>query len=462
MRKLLDGNTHVNIVRVLIIVEMTAMLVSTAAAVGVEAGIYLLFILSGELRRRFMASFKQPMVLLIMLFYAMLTIGLFYGLAPWDQGVHVWSKWRKLLLVPLAVSVFDDPNWKRRMAHAFIVFCTLAAIVSIGSYLVDQRVYYRYPAGIVLTNHGTQGMAFALAIFAASILMRFFPMSKKAFWPTLLGAVVITVDLLFINTGRSGYLAFLVFGMISIVVFVPGKVKYLIFFLFPVFVGLLIATSPIARQQIALGFSEIANLEQAENYNSMGIRMVIYRNTLKILKDSEFPPLTGYGTGSFQEAYRPHAAKETGWRAEVVDDSHNQYTSILIEIGAVGLLLFCGFIVACFRQAVSRPFKVLGIGALLAWCATSLFSLHFSAASEGRLIFIWLGAMLAMPVMPLKGDAVIETDAEPLSKLQMAKSETHAGAYRVSWSLKPTGSISFIGNMSQKGYPCKRLTETGN
>ena len=145
-----------------------------------------------------------------------------------------------------------------------------------------------------------------------------------------------------------------------------------------------------------------------------------------------------------------------------MDDSHNQYTNTLIEIGIVGVLLFCGFIAACFRQAVSRPFKVLGIGALLAWCATSLFSLHFSAASEGRLIFIWLGAMLAMPVMPLKGDAVIETDAEPLSKLQMAKSETHAGAYRVSWSLKPTGSISFIGNMSQKGYPCKRLTETGN
>ncbi len=418
MYKLLDGRTHVTIVRILIIVEMTAMLVSTAAAVGVEVGLYLLFLLSGELRRRFMASFKQPMVLLIMLFYAMLTIGLFYGLAPWDQGINVWSKWRKLLLVPLAVSVFDDPIWKRRMAFSFIVFCTLAAIVAIGSFLFDQQVYYRYPAGIVLTNHGTQGMAFALAIFAAGILTRFFPMSRRVLWLTLLGAAVITVNLLFINTGRSGYLAFLVFGMVSIVVLVPGKVRYLIVCLFPVLVGLLLAVSPVARQQIALGLSEIANLDQAEHYNSMGIRMVIYRNTLKILKDPAFPPFTGYGTGSFQEVYRPHAALETGWRAEVVDDSHNQYTNILIEIGVVGLLLFGGFIVACFRQSVRRPFKVLGIGALLAWCATSLLSLHFSAASEGRLVFIWLGAMLAMPVLPLKRDAV--TDTEALLKPQMA------------------------------------------
>jgi O-antigen ligase len=403
-------------VRVLFIVEMTAMLVSTAAAVAVEVGIYLLFLLSGELRRRFMASFKQPMVPMIMLFYAMLTIGLFYGLAPWDQGVHVWSKWRKLLLVPLAVSVFDDPGWKRRLAAGLVGFAALAAVVSIGSYLLDQQVYYRYPAGIVLTNHSTQSMVFALAIFAAGVLVRCFAMSRKVFWLTVLGAAVITVNLLFINTGRSGYLAFLVFGMVSIAVFVPGKVRYLIILVFPVLVGLLLAVSPVARQQIALGFSEMATLEQAEQYNSMGIRMVIYRNTLKILKDPEFPAFTGYGTGSFQEVYRPHAVQETGWRAEVVDDSHNQYTNILIEIGAVGLLLFGGFIVACFRQAVSRPFKVLGIGALLAWCATSLLSLHFSTALEGRLIFIWLGAMLAMPVLNNKDDSERGANAQALSK----------------------------------------------
>jgi hypothetical protein len=37
----------------------------------------------------------------------------------------------------------------------------------------------------------------------------------------------------------------------------------------------------------------------------------------------------------------------------------------------------------------------LGIGVLLAWCATSLFSSHFSTFTEGRFIYIWLGIMLA-------------------------------------------------------------------
>jgi O-antigen ligase len=422
MHKLLDGNTHVNIVRVLIMVGMTAMLVSTAAAVGLEVGIYLLFILSGELRRRFMASFKQPMVLLIMVFYAMLTIGLFYGLAPWEQGVHVWSKWRKLLLVPLAVAVFDDPTWKRRLAVSLIGFAALAAIVSVVSYLFDQPVYYRYPVGIVLTNHSTQSMVFALAIFTAGILMRCFPISRKGFWLAVLGTALITGHLIFINTGRSGYLALLVLLTVGIAVFVPGKIRFVLILLLPFVVGMLLMASPVARQRIVLGFSEIVNLDQSEAYTSMGIRMVIYKNSMKILKDPGYPLLTGHGTGGFQEAYRPHAVQETGWKAEVVDDGHNQYLSILIEHGVAGLLLFCGFIVACFRQAVTLPFKVLGVGALLAWCATSLLSLHFSTALEGRLIFIWLGAMLAMPAMPFKRDAVSETDTQPASNRQMATS----------------------------------------
>ena len=151
------------------------------------------------------------------------------------------------------------------------------------------------------------------------------------------------------------------------------------------------------RAIVPVGLSEIAELDQAENFSSMGIRMVMWKNTVGILKDPGFPLLTGYGTGGFKEAYRPQVAGQIGWKGEVVDDCHNQYLRIAVEHGVVGLLLFFGFMVACFRQRVSWPFKILGIGALLGWCATSMFSGHFGTALEGRLIFIWLGAILAMP-----------------------------------------------------------------
>ena len=395
MLKVTGGLTVVNVVRSLLIVEIAAILVSTAAAVGVELTLYLLFIVSGDLRRRFVAAFSQPMVWMSMLFYAMITAGLFYGLASWEEGVDFWSAWRKLLLVPLAVSVFDDPHWKRRLAAIFIGFASLAAVVSYVSFFMQRPVYYRFGVGIILDNHATQGIAFALATFAAGILLRFFPPQKRWFWITLIGMALMTVNLIFITPGRSGYLAFLVLGLVAVLAVVPGKIRYVLALCLPVLVGLLLMASPVARQKIELGLAEIADLGQAEQLSSMGIRMVMWKNTLGILTDPDFPLLTGYGTGGFREAYRPQVAGQTGWKAEVVDDCHNQYMRIAVEHGAVGLLLFVGFVAACFKQAVGRPFRILGLGALAAWCATSLFSGHFGTFAEGRLIYLWLGAMLA-------------------------------------------------------------------
>jgi hypothetical protein len=37
----------------------------------------------------------------------------------------------------------------------------------------------------------------------------------------------------------------------------------------------------------------------------------------------------------------------------------------------------------------------LAAAALVGWCATSLANSHFSTFAEGRLLFFWLGAMLA-------------------------------------------------------------------
>jgi O-antigen ligase len=271
MRQYLTGEKFLNTVRVLIIVEVVVMLVSTAVAVGVEGLVYLLFILSAELRKRFVASLKQPMVLMSMLLYAMITAGLFYGIASWEEGVDFWSSWRKLLLVPLTVSVFDDPRWKRRLAATFIGFAFLAALVSAGSYLFDYVIYYRFPVGIVLANHATQSMVFSLAIFTSFVLLRYFPLQAREFWIAIAGLGAMTLNLFFITPGRSGYLAFLVFGMVSIFVSVTGKRRYVILAIMPVAVGLFLMVSPVAKQRIMLGLSEMADFENADQLGAMGI-----------------------------------------------------------------------------------------------------------------------------------------------------------------------------------------------
>ena len=399
MQRLLSGKKLLTVVRVLIIVEMVTMLVSTAVAVGVECLLFLLFIVSAELRQRFLASLKQPIVLMSMLFYAVVTTGLFYGLADWEEGVDFWLSWRKLLLVPIAVSVFEDLRWKRRLAVAFIGFASLVALVSAASYLLNKSVYYRFPVGIVLNNHATQGMVFALAIFAGVILLRSYPPSAKRLGLAVAALSITLGNLIFITPGRSGYLALLVFVMVAVFVLVAGRLRYVLLVGMPLFLAVLLMASPVAKEKIVRGINEVANLDKAEHFSSMGIRMVMWKNTVGIMRHPDFPVTIGYGTGGFKEAYRPQVAGQTGWKAEVVDDCHNQYMRIAVEHGVIGLLIFLGLIAACFKQTVPWPYRQLGIGALLGWCVTSFFSGHFGTFVEGRLIFIWVGAMLAVPAV---------------------------------------------------------------
>ncbi len=134
----------------------------------------------------------------------------------------------------------------------------------------------------------------------------------------------------------------------------------------------------------------------------MGIRAVLYENTLELVRER---PWLGTGTGGFGAAYAAHVKdKYTDWRVLPTVDPHNQYLFFLGEQGILGLVAFLAFIVAALTdRGDGTRARVIAIGMLLAWCATSLLSSHFKTFSEGHLLTLFLGAMLARPVARFDG-----------------------------------------------------------
>jgi hypothetical protein len=62
----------------------------------------------------------------------------------------------------------------------------------------------------------------------------------------------------------------------------------------------------------------------------------------------------------------------------------------------LGLGVFLALLAVLFRQrGAPPPYRLLALGVLAAWCATSLFNSHFSTFAEGRFIWLWVGACLA-------------------------------------------------------------------
>ncbi len=394
------GIDMVRLARVLLLAEMSALLISTSAAVGLELLLYLLFLGSGALRSRLRRTYSQPMIRIALVWAAMLVLAALYSVAPADALGSLGS-WRKLLLLPMAAAVFDEEIWKRRLVWALVLTASLGMALSYFSWFSGVTIR-KFPPGIAIANHATQGMMFAVSLFAMAILARF-ARPTRAGWLWFLGlaGAATFANLIFITPGRSGYLALLVLAVFGAFFFAPKRARYGAVLVTALALGGLLFFSPVASKRIRQGVSEINTYDKSAELTSMGIRRIMWINTFKMVRER---PLLGFGTGGFSEGYRRQVAGQTGWQGQPVDDCHNQYLRIVSEQGLIGLVVFLGLLGAFFRQPVGPPYRILAVGVLLAWSATSLFSAHFSTFVEGHFIYLWCGALLARTGETLPSD----------------------------------------------------------
>jgi len=379
------------VARNMLLVEMVAILVSTSLAVGVELLLYPLFLGSGVLRGRLKGTLSQPMVRMTLVWAGMLLLAVLYSVTP-SVTLYSLGGWRKLLLLPMAAAVFDDEIWKRRLIWTLLLTVTLGVALSYFSWFSGVAIR-KFPPGIAIANHATQGMMFAVSLFVMAILARY-TKTIPAGLGWFLGSAGLTtiINLIYITPGRSGYLALLVLAVVAVFFLTPNRVRFVAVLATTLLVGALLFFSPVASQRIIQGVSEITNYQKSAELTSMGVRRHMWNNTLKMIGKR---PLLGLGTGGFSEGYRQQVAGLTGWQGQPVDDCHNQYLRIVAEQGLVGLLVFLGLLWSFFLQPVGMPYRVIGLGVLLAWCATSMFSAHFSTFLEGRFVYLWCGALLA-------------------------------------------------------------------
>ncbi|MCU7798276.1 MAG: O-antigen ligase family protein [Candidatus Thiodiazotropha sp. (ex Myrtea spinifera)] len=379
--------------RYLLLFELVAIMFSPPLAVLAELLLYVAFVSSSELRTRLRLTLSQPLMIMSIGFGLVLVAGVFYSIETFSvSGRFLWG-WRKLLMVMMALAVFDELVWKQRSAWLLVLVVTICGIASYATFFTDVGVY-KYPPGIILRNHAAQGMFFSVAAFVAVMLLMFnvYESSIRRY-TMLVSSLILVTNVIVITPGRSGYLAFLVLLAVAVFHLFKGWKKWLLIVAVPALAISLLMVSPVANQRINQAIDEALSYKSSEVYNSLGARMVMLENTKHMVLER---PIFGFGTGGFERAYSKQIDDETGWRKFSTGDPHNQFLKIIVEHGVVGLIVFIGFIASFFMQKVDGPWKMIGGGVLLAWCATSLFSSHFSTFSEGRFILLWMGMMGAM------------------------------------------------------------------
>lgn len=384
------------IARYLVISILIALLFSPPLTNLFELVLFGMFISIAELRKRMLIALTQPLVIATLLFYLLILLDTSYGVDTMQVGLgSVWG-WRKILLLPIAVALFNETYWKEKLAMSFVKVTTICAILSfIGSALAFA--IYKYPAGIIIRNHATQGIVFSVAAFTAGmfLLLNFNAMSRLQKWAFTSSALLLICNVVYITPGRSGYLALIALGLTTAFAYAYINKKIVVPLIILMLIPMLLLSSPTVRQRISQGVSETEHYKTKAEATSMGLRMALWSNTIELIRER---PVLGYGSGSFEKAYSAKIAMDPAWEKTITHDPHNQFLKITAEQGIIGLIVFFAMIMSAFLQKPSFLFYILGLGVLITWCGNSLFSSHFSTFSEGRFIFLWCGVMLANEV----------------------------------------------------------------
>jgi O-antigen ligase len=392
----LSADRSVEAARLLLIGVMAALFFSPPVTVLLELSLFALMLSTGALRARLWHAVRQPPAALALAFWLVVTLGLLYAEGPAGEGFNIWLSWRRILLLVVALALFDELAAKRRLVCTFVIVATACALASYAG-LLFQWTYYKYEPGITVRNHATQGMFFTVAAFASVLLLQV-TRSTTVRVALAAAAVALLANAVFITPGRSGYVVVAVLA--AALVWAWPTAAPMRRLAWAAAAGLLalavLASSPVVRERVAQGVDEaLTYREKTTGFTSIGLRVAFLRNTLELVAER---PLLGYGTGAFETAYTGHVQGRPGMEGMPTHDPHNQFLKIAAEHGLLGLAVFLALLVALFRQrGAPPPYRLLGLGVLAAWCATSLFNSHFSTFAEGRFIWLWLGACLAAP-----------------------------------------------------------------
>ena len=233
-------------------------------------------------------------------------------------------------------------------AYGFMVamFAVLQSITSNGKlyWLRTPRFGGWIYGPYVNHNHYAGLMEMLVPIPLVFFLTRHARGSRKAMAALTAGVMASTI---FLSGSRGGMAAFLVqMAVLGVVLLkqqrTPRSSIGLSFFL-SIVVGLL----------IWLGGSELTRRVASINVEARkelagGMRMAIDRDGLRMIAEK---PVLGWGLGVFPDVYPRYRSFYTTF---FVNQAHNDYLQLLVEMGALGFATMIWFIVLLYRSAIKK------------------------------------------------------------------------------------------------------------
>lgn len=347
----------------------------------------LAYFLSGHYREKWASIKTHPLTYPALFLFGLFMLGVFYSSSEIAYALHHLGKYRELLLLPIAISIFSRAEVRQRAYYAFLLAIGVAVLVSFSMRLGWLPVYEN--AGEEFAPfRGRISFGFYLA-FAIYLMLHHAllaqGMRKRLLWSGC--AALSAFDLLFLISGRTGHFVLVaLIGLLLIQQRARVKKYWLVILLV---LGALTSAVVLTSPAIKSRSGDIDKAMSKPEESSIGVRLIFWQTSLRIIADH---PLLGAGTGSFAAESAKHAGDHPGL---VMDNPHNEYLSIAGQLGLLGLLGFIWLLYKQWKVAAQLPplYGAAAQGLVVAFAVGCLFNSFLR--DEGHFFAIYAGVLFS-------------------------------------------------------------------
>ena len=244
--------------------------------------------------------------------------------------------------------------------------------------------------GIAFTSSLEQPV---MAVLVLIVLWNFRQYLTKQWgeWFVRLAIIAMALNIVFVMSGRTGYIVFILFLAIEIYRTLPSRWRWLSL-LTPIILSIIFsAVSPVFSKRLSQIETNSQAYLQKESLSSEGERLDMWKHTISgILKK----PILGYGVGSMPDVY----SAEEGLIKAPLSQPHQQYLFWWAEFGLIGLMIMLGFFFALIKESrlldSEAGTSLLSVIAVL--FVMGLFNCPFFGVGMGEFFFLEIAALLAI------------------------------------------------------------------
>lgn len=318
----------------------------------------LIFFMPGY-QQRFFSILSQRVSIAALILSGIALLACSWSVANFPHPINAAEKYFKVLYIPLFAIGFTNRKTRTIGIHAFLLSTLIVSILSIAKHW-HLLVYNSSDPGQVFHNHIVTGYMTAFAAYLSGLYVTRSKQMKRLFYMLL--TTLFTYQVLFVNTGRTGYIVYFILLMLFIGMSFSSKRQLMALLIFSTVLGGIIINVPsVLSNGIHQALNDLNNYKEHDKNTSVGYRLQFHQYAKSLFLSS---PIIGYGTGGFKAQFKKDNPIPA--RGDHLNDPHSQYWFVASELGLIGIAGLCYFLMTLLLMSFHlNEMKAILLGLLM-------------------------------------------------------------------------------------------------